>query len=182
MQKLDILRCWGKKKKQYPFCSYGLSFHDYEFRFNILSYSNYFFLLPIQLLEPQKQRQVLQLLLLEDCFSPSKHSSIDYCKRFWEKGISAPVTPLFCEKGREGKQQLPSHTEQGMLPGDVPAALGGDSPWLKTLSVLSTSSANSCDTSKCFNPLELNSLLQRIMLINSLPVSGRRDTSRNCSV
>lgn len=63
-----------------------------------------------------------------------------------------------------------------MLPGDPPAVLRKILPWLKTPSALNTSSANSWDTSKCFNPPELNSLLQGIVLISSLAVSGRKNT------
>lgn len=83
--------------------------------------------------------------------------------------------PLFCEEERVGKQQLPSLHGAGMLPGMV-VLCWEDYPWLKTQSAFSTSSANSCDTSKWFNPLELNSVLQGIVLINSLAVSGHKNT------
>lgn len=64
----------------------------------------------------------------------------------------------------------------GMIPQDVPAVHREDLPWLKAPLAFSTSSANSCDISKCFNPLELNSVLQGIVLINSLAVSGQKNT------
>jgi len=88
---------------------------------------------------------------------------------------------LFCVEKRVRKQQLPAYLEQGCCQGTF-LLCSEDSPWLKTQSAFSTSSANSCDTSKCFNPLELNSRLQRIVLINSLAVPGHKNPSRNYSI
>lgn len=118
----------------------------------------FFFLFLMQLLEPQKQHQVIQLLLLEDSFSPPKHSSIDYFMLLQENRTSAPVTPLFCEKGRVRKQQLPSHREQGCS-----CCAGEDSPSSQTLSALSTSSAKQLGHLKVFEPSG-----------TELPASGNR--------